>query len=170
MVEAYRADKALEIGVGSGLVTLTLAAKNRWTVGVDVDIEAVKKLRHITPVEVDLICCDSTEAFRDRVFDLVAFNPPYLPSEGLGDGAIEGGRGGIEVSKRWVEGAERVLKRGGRVVFVASSLSKRSELLRFVRELGFHVNVLKNMRLFFEELSVIEAKMSGSPRCRRPPV
>ena len=163
VLRRYAVDRVLEIGVGSGLVVSELTEKNNLAVGVDMDGRAVRRVKSTMSrksgwSKVNLVRCDSASPFRDGVFDLVVFNPPYLPSEVVGDTAVDGGSGGVEVSKAWFREASRCLRRGGRVVFVTSSLSDADGFLRYVEGFGFEVEVLGTARLFFEELSVIEAR------------
>lgn len=158
-VQEYAGERVLEIGVGSGAVIAELAARFHSAVGVDVDPAAVKtaKDRVASRSEVNFVCGDSAKPFREGVFDLVVFNPPYLPSSGVEDKAVDGGRGGVEVSEAWFQEASRCLQRDGRIVFLVSSLSDIEGLLGYVRGLGFETRVLKQVRFFFEELSAVEA-------------
>ncbi|MFQ6135502.1 MAG: HemK2/MTQ2 family protein methyltransferase, partial [Nitrososphaerales archaeon] len=163
-IRRYAVDRVLEIGVGSGLVVSELAEKNNLTVGVDLDTKAVRRAKRSVSCKpawsrVNLIRCDSASPFRDGVFDLVVFNPPYLPSEEMKDAAVDGGSGGVEVSKAWFKEASRCLRKGGRMVFVTSSLSDVEGLFEYVKGFGFEVEVVSSARLFFEELSVIEARL-----------
>jgi len=159
-VQEYAGERVLEIGVGSGAVIVELAARFGSAVGVDVDPAAVKmaKDRVASRGGVDFVCGDSARSFREGVFDLVVFNPPYLPSSGVEDKAVDGGRGGVEVSEAWFQDASRCLQRDGRIVFLVSSLSDAEDMLRYVKGLGFETRLLKQVRFFFEELSAVEAR------------
>ncbi|MEE9586098.1 MAG: HemK2/MTQ2 family protein methyltransferase [Nitrososphaerales archaeon] len=163
-IRRYAADRVLEIGIGSGLVLSELVEKNNLAVGVDLDIQAVKSAKDSISnkpawSKVNLVRCDSASPFRDGAFDLVVFNPPYLPSEEIMDTTVDGGSGGVEVSMAWFREASRCLGKGGKIVFVASSLSDVEGLFEYVRGFGFGVEVLSRARLFFEELSVVEARL-----------
>ncbi len=159
-VQGYAGEQALEIGVGSGAVIAEIAARFSSTVGVDVDPAAVKtaKNRVASRGKVDFVRGDSAKSFRAGVFDLVVFNPPYLPSGEVEDKVVDGGRGGVEVSEAWFREASRCLRRDGRILFLVSSLSDVEGLLLYVRGLGFETRVLKQVHFFFEELSAVEAR------------
>lgn len=159
-VQGYSGERVLEIGVGSGAVIAELVARFGSAVGVDVDSAAVKtaKNRVASRGGVDFVRGDSARSFREGVFDLVVFNPPYLPSSGVEDKVVDGGRGGVEVSEAWFQEASRCLRRDGRIVFLVSSLADVEGLLGYVRGLGFETRVLKQVRFFFEELSAVEAR------------
>ncbi len=159
-VQGFVGEWVLEIGVGSGAVVAGLAARFSSVVGVDINSAAVKtaKDRVASKRGVDFVCGDSAKSFRESVFDLVVFNPPYLPSgEVVVDRVVDGGRGGVEVSKAWFQEASRCLGKDGRIVFLISSLSDVEGLFSYVKSLGFKTRVIKKVRFFFEELSAVEA-------------
>jgi len=163
IIQKYSVNNALEIGTGSGLLALELEVNNRFVVGVDLDFNALNELRisiakKKTGSRINIICCDSASPFRGDVFDLVVFNPPYLPSEKINDTTIDGGPSGVEISKAWFKDASRILRKDGRIVFLSSSISDVNGLFDYSRKLGFKVNVLKRKQLFFEELLAIEAR------------
>jgi len=163
VIKKYSVDKVLEIGTGSGLLSLELEKQNRFVVGIDIDFNTLNELRtYITKKQTDsqinIICCDSASPFRNNVFDLVVFNPPYLLSEEPHDTTVDGGPTGIEISKVWFKDASRILRKNGRIVFLSSSISDVKGLFDYSRELGFEVNILESKQLFFEELLAIEAK------------
>lgn len=163
VIKQYVADKILEIGTGSGLLASELEKKNRFVIGVDLDFSALNELRTSATKKqrssrINLMCCDSASPFRDDVFNIVVFNPPYLPSEEPSDATIDGGPSGVEVSKKWFKDASRILRKDGRIVFLSSSISDVKGLFDYSRELGFEVKVLESKQLFFEELIVVEAK------------
>ena len=163
IIQKYSVNNALEIGTGSGLLALELEVNNRFVVGVDLDFNALNELRisiakQKTGSRINIICCDSASPFRGDVFDLVVFNPPYLPSEKVNDATIDGGPSGVEISKTWFKDASRILRKDGRIVFLSSSISDVNGLFDYSRKLGFKVNVLKRKQLFFEELLAIEAR------------
>lgn len=161
-IRGYEGDWALEIGVGSGAVVSELAARFRSAVGVDINPAAIARTKSLlaSHLGVELVCGDSGKSFRASIFDLVVFNPPYLPSSAVEDGAVDGGPSGVEVSKAWFQEASRCLKDDGRVVFLVSSLSDVESLFEYIRYLGFEIRMLGRVRFFFEELSAVEA-------CRR---
>ncbi|MCX8191873.1 MAG: 16S rRNA (adenine(1518)-N(6)/adenine(1519)-N(6))-dimethyltransferase RsmA [Nitrososphaerales archaeon] len=151
----------LEIGVGSGLVTEELARFCDKVVGSEINREAlIQGRKHLIEKglwgKVDLICCDGASAFRPSSFPLIVFNPPYLPSKAIEDLAVDGGRGGIEVANHILLQATNVLQRGGKILFVLSSLSSYKRLLNEWKRKGFKVRIIDKKRLFFEELLLIE--------------
>jgi methylase of polypeptide subunit release factors len=76
------ADKnVLEIGCGSGIITLFLAAKSRQVTAVDISPEAVENTRlNMATYGVQNVTVHQGDAFEslDGRFDVVACNPPWM--------------------------------------------------------------------------------------------
>ena len=150
----------LEIGFGSGAVLRSLAPKFELAVGTDVTTVAQAL---VARGSADLCLADRASCFRDSSFDLVAFNPPYLPSENTPDRAVDGGPTGVEVAIAFLDDALRVLKPGGRVVAL---LSDRGDLARFASHceaLGLELRESERERLFYESLVVYEIRRTRPP-------
>jgi release factor glutamine methyltransferase len=94
------------------------------------------------------------------VFDLVAFNPPYLPSETIEDIAVDGGEGGTEVPLLFLQEALRVVKKDGRIVMLLSSQNSTEEIRRECSRKNFTLRSIASKELFFERLYVYEASSS----------
>jgi len=158
-----------EIGCGAGFITEVLASMAEEVVSSDIDIEAARETWSRAKQKgfnwkVHVVCCDRLEAIREgEVFQLTAFNPPYLPDEEE-DTATSGGPSGVEAPLSFVESAAKRMARNGLMVFLLSSLS---DWLRALEELtikGFCTSVLcaKSVGLF-EDLLVILV-MRSAPR------
>lgn len=152
-IKQYRGRWALEIGVGSG-VLLNLLEKNFANVaGSDIDLRALKHCRGRSGAM--LACCDAASVFAGR-FDLIVSNPPYLPDDEVRDKAVHGGPAGIEATIHFVRSALPLLARGGRMLLVVSSLADSSTLDQFVSEKKMSRKVVREKRVFYETLSVVE--------------
>jgi len=170
-IEHYNGRRALEIGVGSGFLLTILAKNYAHVAGSDIDLEVLQRCRLQTPSEkVLLVCCDAGSAFGSGKFDLIVSNPPYLPNDdgensnngdnsnnnsGL-DPTIHGGPKGIETTIHFVNSALRLLAVDGKILIVISSFADSSALDRLVVENNMHKKVVKEKRLFYETLSIVE--------------
>lgn len=153
----YRGRRALEIGVGSGVVAQALARNFEIVAGSDVDPAALRRCKEQNP-ELMLACCDAASAFCGP-FDLVVSNPPYLPDDGKArkkDLTVHGGPTGVEAAVHFIESALPLLAREGRMLVVASSLADAGPLEAFLSERKLKKKVVKEKALFFERLSVLE--------------
>lgn len=151
----YRGDAFLEIGFGSGAVLAGVLPRFITVVGTDVlGVEQAAAAKG----EADAVLADRAACFRDGVFDLVAFNPPYLPSDGIVDRAVDGGKGGLEVPLRFLEEALRVVRRDGKVLLLLSDEADLEEFARICNARGLSVEEKQRTPLFFESLVVFEVR------------
>jgi release factor glutamine methyltransferase len=152
-IRQYSGRWALEIGVGSG-VLLNLLEKNFANVaGSDIDLRALQHCRGRSGAM--LACCDAASAFAGR-FDLIVSNPPYLPDDKVKDTTVHGGPKGIETTIHFIRSALPLLARGGKMLLVVSSLADSSALEQLVQEKKMSKKVVKEKRVFYETLSVVE--------------
>ena len=97
--------------------------------------------------------------------DIIIFNPPYLPGDPLItdatrrpiDMAWEGGKTGLETTKRFFSDAIEHLKPSGIVLFIASSHTDLEGLLTYVKEKGYKVKELDKVHYFFEDIVLFRA-------------
>jgi len=164
--EAGPDDTVLEVGTGNATVAEALAGVADRVVATDVNPAAVREARDrgTEAVRADLVSC-----FRRGVFDLVVFNPPYLPSrEGSPDDAmtraLEGGESGREPAERVVDGVGRVLTERGRALVVVSTVSGVREVEERGEERGFEVDKVASDRYLFEEIAVLRLGRRGGLR------
>ena len=162
-IKEIRGKYALEIGCGSGVILESLIKRVEFVIGSDINYEAIittnnriKKSGLLNKVE--LVQCNSASAFKNCIFDIVVFNPPYLPSDGDMDISVSGGKKGIELTIKWVLEAKKVLKPKGKIYFVSSSLSHQNELINYCNSAGFFIRKIVSKKLFFEELTIFEIK------------
>jgi release factor glutamine methyltransferase len=151
--EARPDDTALEVGTGSGVVAESLKDHVDRIAATDINTNAVRAARErgVSAVRTDLV------AALDDNFDLVVFNPPYLPStEETPDDAMShalgGGETGRETAERFLDDVGRVLDPEGRVLMVASSLSGVEE---FENRDDYRVERVASERYFFEDIVVL---------------
>ena len=149
----YQGVRCLEIGFGSGAVLQSLLPRFKMVVGTDlVSVEQARAAKG----EAEVVLADRATCFRERTFDLVTFNPPYLPSETIEDRAVDGGKGGLQVPFSFLEEALRVLKLGGIVVLLLSDEADLDEFEAYCEKKGLRVEEKARQGLFFENLFVFE--------------
>jgi len=145
----------MEIGTGSGYISNLLRDRFKQVVATDIDLGAIKETRK-NAKNVLFVCCDSSSAITNVVFDLVVVNPPYLPSDTISDVTIDGGNYGIEVTLQIVKDVKRLLKHEGRILIVTSSLANYDLLINKLHQFGFKTDVINRKKLSFEEIIVLE--------------
>jgi len=153
-IREYNGRWALEIGIGTGLLLNLLEKRFTNVAGSDIDLRALEHCRGRS--RAMLVCCDAASAFVGR-FDLIVSNPPYLPYDNqVKDKTVHGGPTGIETTIHFIQSALPLLVRDGKILLVVSSLADSSAVDRLVMEKKMRKKVVKEKRLFYETLSVIE--------------
>ena len=160
-LKRYSGGACLEIGAGNGGNLKELSGRFDLAVGTDL---IRPRATDWSDAGADYVIADAASCFRPGVFELVAFNPPYVPSEGTTDRAVDGGRGGVEVALRFVYQAIGVLKDGGRVLFLLSSDNPLEWFGHECEKRGLRVREVLSRRLFYESLHVFEASKDDRNR------
>jgi release factor glutamine methyltransferase len=155
----FSGESCLEIGFGSGAVIAGVS--DRFGLAVGTDVVGLEEARLAIGPDVELVLADRAKCFRDGVFDLVFFNPPYIPSGPVEDEAVDGGQGGIEVPIAFLEEGLRVLRRGGAIVALLSNEADLGSFLSHCDILGIAVESVAEKRLFYETLSVLTMRRKG---------
>lgn len=153
-------EKVLEIGCGSGVVSIHCAKNNCFVTAGDINLKAVELTRRNARrnyVRIDVVETDVYSGIRGT-FDTIVFNLPYLPvdEEGLLAKAWSGGPDGLGPLPELLCGARDHLEPNGRVVIVVSSLMDGHALEEALK--GWNYKVIGELKLFFEKLSVLEMR------------
>ena len=103
----------LEIGCGSGIISINLAKRGNQVTAVDINpkaIESTKINSKKNNVELEIIEGDMFSKLKNRKFDTIVCNPPYLPPTDRYDDpelslAVEGGATGTEFTLKLLKEA-----------------------------------------------------------------
>ena len=88
-------------------------------------------------------------------FDLIAFNPPYLPQElQERDERLEGGKKGYEVIERFLGNVSDYLKKDGRCLLLFSSFTNKKKIDDLIARNNLKKVELAKKHIFFEDLFV----------------
>jgi release factor glutamine methyltransferase len=163
-------ERVLEIGCGSGIVSIQCALSGAIVTACDINPKAVELARRnaeANDVDINVVESDVYSNIDGR-FDTIVFNLPYLPVSDEGElaRAWSGGPDGLGPLPRLLQGAPEHLLPGGRVVIVVSSLMAQDALNGLLAH--YSVRVLGELPLFFEKLRVLEVRRVGDVR-RHPP-
>lgn len=170
-VRRFATGRVLDIGTGSGIQALTAieVPSVREVVAVDINPKAVKalreeiekkKLRKIKVVEGDLF------EDLDGSFNLITFNPPYLPQDkGIEDKALYGGKKGWEISERFFKDVSNHMFPSGLVLFLFSTLTNKKKIEEIIERNLLEWEELGREKIAFEELFVY--KVSKTPLLRQ---
>ena len=149
----HTGDRCLEIGAGNGGNLVELSKRFRLVVGTDLVRPSMTDWKE---GGANFVLADSASCVRPQSLDLVAFNPPYIPTD-VEDRAVDGGRD-LEVPKKFMREALRVVRSSGSVLFLLNDEAEVYEFEEICNVVGFHLERVKSKRLFFEELTVYSAR------------
>jgi len=163
-VRKYAKDIVLDMGTGSGIQAITAAhsSKVKSILATDIQkstIEYCKKC--IKNNKIRFMVSDLFENIKDKKFDTIIFNPPYLPEElKVKDLTLEGGKKGYEVIGKFLDDVNNFLKTDGIILVVFSSLTKKEKVDEFIKNNLLEFELLEKQHLFFEDLYVYSIKKS----------
>lgn len=144
-VRKYAKGKVLDVGTGSGIQAEAALEKTKEVLAVDIDKEAVEEVRK---KGIDAKVSDLFENVEGK-FDLIIFNPPYLPDdEKVKDVALDKGK----IFERFFSEVGDYLKEDGKILILFSSLS--GDVDSILKKNGFRFRCLEKKKLFFEGLFV----------------
>jgi len=151
--------KVLDVGTGSGILGLFCAARGAHVTATDVNelcLQTVQKAARALGLSIRAISSDLFSNVRER-FNVIIFNPPYLPSLTVEDRSVDGGPDGMALSKRFLRNLADHLERDGTALLLVSSLNDSASL--FSAEIPqFQYEVTTKRSLFFEELQVLNVR------------
>lgn len=145
----------LDIGSGSGILAKTAKESEAKSVlALDINPEAVSYIKQngIKAIQSDLFSKVNGK------FDLIAFNPPYLPEDKREDQesalATTGGKGGDEIILRFLKKVKNHLNKAGIILLLLSSLTPKTRILKELKKQELVYGVVSSKKLFMEKLEV----------------
>lgn len=160
VIERIEGGSVLEVGVGSGYVAGGVAAETDATVvGSDLNPDACSRAR---AEGIETVRANLTDPFEADSFDVVLFNPPYLPTppEAEWDDPLEhalsGGPDGRRVIRPFLADVGRILRPAGRVYLLVSSLTDIDAVADLAAADGLTAREIASEAFSFERLVVLE--------------
>ena len=150
-VQRFAKGEMLDLGAGSGIQGIVAAKSGCRVTFADIDPAAIAAARQnaaANRVTGTFIVSDMFSNVPNR-FDVISFNPPYLPSDSIKELALDGGKDGRRFINKFLSGFREHLKPGGFALLVESSFNK------------WHIDLSKGAELvakehyFFEDLVVL---------------
>ncbi len=144
--------KVIDMGSGSGIQSQTLI-----NIGID------PKQITLTDINEKVINYLKQKFSKSKIiksnlfsnikgkYDLIIFNPPYLPDNKHNKQKdTSGGKKGSEIINKFLIQAHKYLSKNGKILLLASNLTKEVNFLSYKKRL------VATKKLFFEELYVYE--------------
>lgn len=150
----------LDVGTGSGAIGLVLAKNTqKHIVCTDISLSALRVAQRNRESlglseRVCLVCSDLFCAVGNVQFDMILANLPYVASEEWDNlmadvrdyeprAALDGGSGGIDIYKRFIDGLPQHLKKGGHVLCEVGGTKQTNTMSEMLQKIGLSV-VVKN--------------------------
>lgn len=148
--------KALDVGSGSGILSRTLIEKgvgpSNLTL-IDINPNSIKILKTKFP-KSKVIKSDLFSKVKGK-FDLVVFNPPYLPNDKHDSKKdTSGGKNGDEAILKFLKQLKKHLNKNGKCLLLTSSLTPMKKINEEFKK--FNVKIAARKKLFYEEIFVYE--------------
>ena len=166
-LEIKKGQSVLEIGTGSGLVSMYASLLTDDVTATDINYNALElaeknfKLNNINTIKLEF--GDLFEPVKNEKFDVILFNTPYLPTDSddiINDDlnyAFDGGLDGRKVIDRFINEVSNHLNDKGIVQIIQSSLSDNNRTLDMFDRNGFVAEIAVSEKFFFEEIVLINA-------------
>ncbi|MBX4196829.1 methyltransferase [Candidatus Pacearchaeota archaeon] len=155
--------KVLDIGTGSGIqAEAAKESKAKSIVAADIDKETIAYLKKkgIRTLRSDLFSKVKGK------FDLIIFNPPYLPRDSREDRESEritsGGKSGDEIIIKFLNQARNHLEKKGMILTVLSSLTPKERIDQVIREIRYEKEIIAEQKIFMEKLEVWKITLKAS--------
>jgi release factor glutamine methyltransferase len=151
----------LDMGTGSGVVSVVTAAWASRVVAIDINPEAVQcaktnAARNNLEGKVDVRHGDLFEPVGGETFDRIIFNPPFL--EGMPSTPFEQALYGGDTIHRFFSTATPYLKENGEILLLLSTLADVEQILAEAAKNGFSIALLCEKHYINESLMVYRLK------------
>ncbi len=155
VIKKAKGKKVLDMGCGSGVQSLAALKSGAKSIfATDINEEAVKECRKkgINSIKSNLL-----QKVKGK-FDLIIFNPPYLPEDKREDAesskATSGGKKGDEIILKFLKQAKKHLEKNGEILLLLSSLTPKERINKLLNQLSLNKKVLSEKKIFMEKLEV----------------
>jgi HemK-related putative methylase len=165
-------NKAIEIGSGNAFLSLAIYDNVNELYSTDINPIVVDYLLNVKErynlEKMKIIYSNLFESIdENEKFDLVIFNPPYVPTEELSededldeingyDLAVNGGQDGREIIDKFLDKLPLHLSEKGECYLLISSLNKPIEIIENLKQKNLNSEIIGTKKLFFEELFVLK--------------
>lgn len=149
----------LDMGAGSGMQSeAAIKSGAKFVLACDINSGFLKEIKDS---RIKKAVSDLFSKIKGK-FDLIIFNPPYLPRDEREDRqsalSTTGGRLGDEIILRFLREVKNHLSKNGKILIVISSLTPKDRIMNILKNKKLKKKTLLKEKLFMEELEVWEIK------------
>jgi len=163
-VKKFSKGNVLDIGTGSGIQALTAAENAEKVTAAEINKKAIKQAKLQAEIEkiknIEFVESDLFDNIKGK-FDLICFNPPYLPKEKhVKDKALVSGKRGYDTTIRFLNSVGNYLKQEGIILLINSSLTSLAVIEENIKKNLFNFKILEKKHVFFEDILVYKIEKS----------
>lgn len=150
--------KALDMGTGSGIQSLVISKfiDRKNILALDINSEAVRQAKSLGFLAI----ISNLFSKIKKKFDLIVFNPPYLPSSKFdNEKDTTGGKQGDETILKFLKQVKKHLNKSGKILLLLSSLTPRKRILQELKKQKLQHKTIASKKIFFEQLEVWEISL-----------
>ena len=155
-------NRTLEIGTGSGIISVYCAQKGSEVTSADISVKALECAEGNAVLNGVSISLKRSFLFSEisGIYDTIIFNPPYLPTEDNIEGSEQwdGGPDGFRVTRPFLEEADRFLAQDGSIFLILSDLTDIESLISEFRKYTFQE--VASVSFDFERIILYELKIA----------
>ena len=149
----------LDMGTGSGIQSenlINLGIKPNNITAIDINENAIKQTKKL---KIKTLKSDLFEKINNQKYNLIIFNPPYLPENKFDKKPdTTGGKLGDETIIRFTQQLKSHLAENGICFLLTSSLTPEKTWKEEIKKQKLKLKKLADKKLFFEKLYVWEIK------------
>lgn len=127
-IKKYATGTVLDMGTGSGILAQEALKSAKKVIAVDINPEAIEFAKNNSDKAIEFKVSDLFSNVKGK-YQLIIFNPPYLPEDKLEDRESRqittGGKHGYEIIEKFLEQANEYLEDNGKILLVFSSLTNK---------------------------------------------
>lgn len=169
-IDPHVEDSVFEIGSGTGIIALYCVQEGANVICSDINPFAVdlikknyKKNKSQLTGSLEIRKGSLFDVLlKDETFNLIVFNPPYLPTSkeeyiggsGWFDKAVAGGKNGLETTKPFLQQLPKYLRDDGRSFTIVSSKSPRIEFDQTIKKNNLKSTIVSSQSFTDETLEV----------------
>lgn len=155
-----RGKSCLDLGTGTGILAIEMARRGCWTTASDISLNScllAKRNFLLNGVSVEVVQGSLVRHFRGLAFDLISFNPPYLPLKDESE-QWAGGKSGRELIDALLTELPRLLRNEGSALILHADFNEPELTIERAEALGMEAAVVRRRKLAFHELMVVELR------------